>query len=155
MLRKIVRQTCQRCHSEFCFACGEPISGEKVKRPSAAQDDDPLFHCSNLQGVILGVGLSMLEQLFDEQRQEPQDTKDQGSRTNKRRKTTMTPSHDLDDQDSAYYSGVPGKKAKGGIGYAGDVKEDVSAQTSHTQRRLTSSVEFWANGSASCTTSQR
>ncbi|KAF8076356.1 hypothetical protein FPV67DRAFT_412956 [Lyophyllum atratum] len=126
-LRKIVRHTCKSCSSEFCLACGESVSADKVKRPTAATDDDPLFHCSNLQGVILGVGLSMLEQLFIEQIQEPQESKEHSSRTPKRRKTASTP--DVDDDDGVYYAGVQaGGKKKGGIGYAGDQKEDNTGQ---------------------------
>jgi hypothetical protein len=89
-LQKIVRRTCQRCHLGFCFACGEPVTGEKVQRPAAATDDDPLFHCSNLQGVILGIGLSMLEQMFSEQSQEPSDVPDHKVRNSKRRKMDVT-----------------------------------------------------------------
>jgi hypothetical protein len=127
-LRNIVHQTCQRCHSGFCFACGEPILAAKVKRPTAATDDNPLFHCSNLQGVILGIGLSMLENLFSEQTQEQTqdllESKDK-ARSSKRRKTDPTP--DLDDDDTVYYAGVQGGKKRGGTGYAGDQKEDVSS----------------------------
>lgn len=94
-----------------------------MKRPTAATDDDPLFHCSNLQGVILGIGLSMLEQLFSEQNQEPTETREYKARTFKRRKTDI---HDHDDDDGVYYANVHNSKKKGGIGYAGDQKEDVS-----------------------------
>ncbi|RDB22602.1 Baculoviral IAP repeat-containing protein 6 [Hypsizygus marmoreus] len=125
-LRKIARQTCKGCHAEFCLTCGESVSAEKVKRPTAATDDDPLFHCSNLQGVILGVGLSMLEQLFVEQSQEPAENKEHKARTFKRRKMDSAP--DLDDPDAVYYLNISGNKKKGGIGYAGDQKEDNTGQ---------------------------
>jgi hypothetical protein len=39
------------------------------------------------------------------------------------------PTQDNDDDDDVYYANVQGKKAKGGVGYAGDQREDVS--TSH------------------------
>ena len=130
-LRKIVRQTCQRCLMTSCFACGETISGDKARRPTAATEDDPLFHCSNLQGVILGVGLSMLEHMFSEQSQECISDQEHKARNSKRRKmdvpTSHTPNQDGDDDDEVYYANVQGKKAKGGIGYAGDQREDVSA----------------------------
>ncbi|KAJ7591087.1 hypothetical protein C8J56DRAFT_934652 [Mycena floridula] len=124
-LAKLVSKTCPECHSNFCFACGESVSADRVKRPSAAEDD-PLFHCPNLQGVILGVGLSMIEQLFAEQSQEASEEKE-STRTTKRRKTTSPNSRDFDDEDDVYYAGAagPGKK-KGGIGYAGNQKEDDS-----------------------------
>ncbi|KAG6821257.1 hypothetical protein H0H93_002367 [Arthromyces matolae] len=125
-LRKIIGQTCKTCNTEFCLACGEKSSADKIKRPSAGEHD-ALFHCSNLQGVILGVGLSMLEQLFIENSQDRRENKDQTSRTTKRRKTDQM--LDNDDVDGAYYGSLPGSKKKvGGIGYAGDAKEDNTGQ---------------------------
>ncbi|KNZ79827.1 Baculoviral IAP repeat-containing protein 6, partial [Termitomyces sp. J132] len=129
-LRKMVGQTCKACNSEFCLACGESSATDKAKRPETGEHD-ALFHCSNLQGVILGVGLSMLELLFIEQTQEPRESKEQNSRTTKRRKTDQTTSSsDPDDEDVAYYGILPGTKKKqiGGVGYAGDVKEDNTGQ---------------------------
>lgn len=122
-VESIVRRKCQRCHSEYCTACGEPISTERTHRPGAAIDDNKLFHCSNLQGVILGVGLGILEQQFIEDA--GSDT-DNSGRTNKRRKTSPTAA-----EGTVLPSPMPmpmarGNKAKGGTGYAGDQKEDVS-----------------------------
>ncbi|KAJ6613484.1 hypothetical protein B0H10DRAFT_2048706 [Mycena sp. CBHHK59/15] len=129
-LQNVVRKTCQRCHSEFCFACGEPRSA-KTHRPGVASNGDPLFHCADIQGVILGVGLSMLEQMFSEQSQDSTTAQDHKARNNKRRKTGKLLSKDPDDEDDdVYYAGVAssGKRPKGGIGYAGDQKEDNSGQ---------------------------
>ncbi|KAJ7129714.1 hypothetical protein C8R44DRAFT_777474 [Mycena epipterygia] len=130
-LQSVVQKTCQRCHSEFCFACGEPIT-EKVQRPGAAAPGDPLFHCADIQGVILGVGLSMLEQMFSEQSQDSSAAQDHKARNNKRRKTGKLQSKDADDDDDdeGYFQGTSpsGKRAKGGVGYAGDQKEDNSGQ---------------------------
>ncbi|KAF8195914.1 hypothetical protein K438DRAFT_1826732 [Mycena galopus ATCC 62051] len=128
-LQSVVSKTCQRCHSEFCLACGEPIT-EKVQRPGAAAPGDPLFHCADIQGVILGVGLSMLEQLFAEQSQESKAVQDPNkARNTKRRKTGKLFSKDADDdEDDEYLSSPGGKRAKGGIGYAGDQKEDTTGQ---------------------------
>ncbi|KAG6873312.1 hypothetical protein C0995_000465 [Termitomyces sp. Mi166 len=127
-LRKIVGQTCKACNSEFCLACSEPSATDKAKREAGKHD--ALFHCSNLQGVILGVGLSMLEQLFIEQIQEPRESKEQNSRTTKRRKTDQATASDPDDEDATYYGTLRGTKKKqiGGVGYAGDVKEDNTGQ---------------------------
>ncbi|KAG6854764.1 hypothetical protein C0991_001191 [Blastosporella zonata] len=127
-LQKVIRQTCRSCKSEFCLACSETAAADKTKRPDAGEDH-PLFHCPNIQGVILGVGLSMLEQLFIEQSQEPRERKDPNSRTTKRRKTDAPVEIDEDD-DEAYYGGLPGTKKKqvGGVGYAGNLKEDDSGQ---------------------------
>ncbi|KAF9462625.1 hypothetical protein BDZ94DRAFT_1298429 [Collybia nuda] len=125
-LRKVVRQTCQGCRSEFCLACGESISVDKIKRPTAATDDNPLFHCSTLQGVILGVGLSMLEQLFSEQNQDVLESREYKARSTKRRKMDVGP--DYDDEDGGPFSNIHGQIKKGGTGYAGDQKEDNSGQ---------------------------
>lgn len=131
-LRRVVKRTCPACKVDFCFACGEPINTANNRDPSSS-DDDKLFHCSNLQGVILGIGLAMLEHTFSEQRQQTSEESSQKSKTNKRRKTDLhssssTPKGD-DDEDDSYYMSLPvGKKSKGGVGYAGDVKEDTSGQ---------------------------
>ena len=88
----------------------------KIKLP-----EDPLFHCSNLQGVILGIGLAMLEQLFAEQ-------VDDAAVPGSKRKSTNTKSTEGDEDDHPYYMGViKGKKSKNGIGYAGAYREDVSS----------------------------
>lgn len=131
-LRKTVQQKCTSCSAEFCLACGEPISRDKVHRPSAATDDNPLFHCSNLQGVILGVGLSMLEDAYTETNVAAAGASESNSSKStpakKKRKLEGTPE---EDEEEYYGSGPKGKKAKGGIGYAGAVKEDVSANSAH------------------------
>lgn len=67
--------------------------------------------------MILGVGLFMLEHMFVEQVQSDGETK---PRSTKRRKTT--PNSLLKDNDDDEY---PPNSNKGGIGYAGDLKEDV------------------------------
>ncbi|KAL0579537.1 hypothetical protein V5O48_002466 [Marasmius crinis-equi] len=132
-LRKIVPQTCKRCHTEFCLACGESIAPEKSSRPDA-QPQDILFHCSNLQGVVLGVGLYMIEQMFSEQNGESAENNKDKSRTTKRRKTDTVA--DPDDEDDVYYGAVKGKKQKGGIGYAGNQKEDNSGQAEAQAQQL-------------------
>ncbi|KDQ64475.1 hypothetical protein JAAARDRAFT_28107 [Jaapia argillacea MUCL 33604] len=140
-LSKIVLQTCQRCSKDFCLACGESINAETSKRPSVL-DDDPLFHCSNLQGVILGIGLSMIEELYSEQTRHTPVEQDYSVRNAKRRKVDSQPTvgaiPDGDDDDDVYYaSAVKGKKNKSGIGYAGDMREDNTGQVEAiAQQRL-------------------
>lgn len=111
-LRKIVSQTCTRCRTEFCFACGEKFS-------PGANGSNLLWHCGNLQGVILGVGLYMVERLFEQQK-ENSETKDTTEREAKRRRT-----RDADANDGSSFRLGGSKKSKGGIGYAGELKEDV------------------------------
>jgi hypothetical protein len=115
----------------FCFACGEPINDPKDPESTKDKDRD-LFHCSNLQGIILGVGLAMLEQLYHDQLQNPLSLENK-VRTVKRRKTDAIINSpvilDPDDDDDSYLSPPSqGKKSKLGVGYAGDQKEDVSGK---------------------------
>ena len=99
-----------------------------------ADEQECLFHCANLQGAILGVGLAMLEQSFlDESVVTPDE-----SNKSKRRKASgnSTPlATDAEDDDETYFAltlghihaGPAGKKAKTGVGYAGTQKEDVGS----------------------------
>ncbi|ESK95974.1 ubiquitin conjugating enzyme family protein [Moniliophthora roreri MCA 2997] len=138
-LRKIAPRTCERCHTEFCFACGESASADKTSRASMAQNYDPLFHCSNLQGVILGIGLYMIEHMFTDQSGEGSESsgiKEPKARNSKRRKTDSPAPVDVDEDDDVYYGAVKGKKQKGGIGYAGDQKEDQSGQAEAQAQQL-------------------
>lgn len=87
-----------------------------------------MFHCPNLQGILLGVGLFMLENKYTEQYSPValDDVSQPKNRNPKRRKTdtgNSSPASEVDDYD--YISGPVGKKAKGGTGYAGSQKEDV------------------------------
>lgn len=121
-LRKIVERKCRRCSKEFCLACGEAIAPEKPAH------HNPLLHCANLQGVMLGIGLAMVEGvLFDEG--------EDGQSGSKRRKSPAADdnsNHDL--AHTAMNAMKKLKKLKGapvsshGIGYAGDAREDTSGQ---------------------------
>jgi hypothetical protein len=146
-VRAIVRKKCPRCHSEFCTACDEPISSERTHRPGAASDDNVLFHCSNLQGVILGIGLGILEQQFVE---DTGSDGDSSGRTTKRRKTSPN--------EEGFLHQGRGTRAKGGTGYAGDQKEDVGHLLVVLDRItvfLTSScLDVGTAGSIGCTESQ-
>lgn len=71
----------------------------------------------------------MLEHLFAEQTGEDEAGQDEKDRKTKKRKaepaTAPSALQDPEDDDDVYYGGK-GKKAKGGIGYAGNQREDVS-----------------------------
>lgn len=132
-LQKIVPRSCRICKKTFCFACGEPLTVDPTKRSCDPAQDETLFHCSNLQGVILGVGLAMLEKVYIEQTQDVSNTSENKAKSAKRRKVDPVPipimQHDPDDDDDEdnYYPPVAqGKKAKLGVGYAGETREDVS-----------------------------
>ncbi|KAI9448119.1 hypothetical protein H4582DRAFT_1802380 [Lactarius indigo] len=131
-LRGVVRQKCEKCLKKFCLACGEPINGSRTPETAKGSIDHDIFHCSNLQGVILGVGLAVLEQLYHDQLQNPLGPENK-IRTSKRRKTDTTINSsmilDPDDDDDSYLTPpAQGKKSKVGIGYAGDQKEDTTGQ---------------------------
>lgn len=122
-LKVLVRKLCPKCNKRFCLACGEPIAEGQSK------DEDILFHCPNLQGVLLGVGLFTLENKYAEQYSPIalDDTLQSKSRNTKRRKTgtgNSSPASEVEEYDYGMSSPL-GKKAKGGTGYAGSQKEDV------------------------------
>lgn len=84
---------------------------------------------------MLGVGLAMLEKAFLAESQETPNEKGAQARSGKRRKVEVAPTpmmpldpfdDDDDDDDNIYPPVVQGKKAKLGVGYAGDIREDVS-----------------------------
>ncbi|EPQ59915.1 hypothetical protein GLOTRDRAFT_32925, partial [Gloeophyllum trabeum ATCC 11539] len=132
-LRKNVTHTCKKCRTQYCLACGEPISTAPA-RDTTTTSDDPLFHCSNLQGVILGVGLFLVEQMYSGQIQEGKSDQTTTVGNSKKRKSETQlpppPSSSVDDDDEDYPSTktMSSKKAKSGTGYAGDVREDMTGQ---------------------------
>jgi hypothetical protein len=100
----ILEKKCPKCSKKSCFACGELYSDKHAGA-------DVLHHCAELQGVIVGVGLYMVERMMAEQNGETSREDDSsGSVPNKRRKTEA-PAR---------------KKAPGGTGYDGAPQEDVS-----------------------------
>lgn len=79
----------------------------------------------------------MLENLWIEQSQDTPRATGSVEKNTKKRKVQET-TDDVDDDEDMYYSATAGKgkKPKGGIGYAGAVKEDVSAMRSHSSSYL-------------------
>ncbi|KAF8326693.1 uncharacterized protein EI90DRAFT_3146524 [Cantharellus anzutake] len=124
-LRASVSHRCPTCSVLFCLACGDRIDSEKASAP----DYDPLFHCPNLQGVILGIGLFKLEHLHIEQSQGPNSDPAQSNANKKKRKVTAV-NDQVESNDEVLRPTVfpKGKKAKGGTGYAGNPQEDTSGQ---------------------------
>jgi hypothetical protein len=122
-LKGLVCKLCTTCNRFFCLACGEPIAAAQSK------GEDILFHCPNLQGILLGVGLFTLESKYTEQYSPAahDDVSQPKNRNPKRRKMVTgnsSPASEVDDYDYGI-AGPVGKKAKGGTGYAGSQKEDV------------------------------
>ena len=137
-LESIVPMTCSQCSKAFCFACGESSTANHSKVQASLDVDISLFHCANLQGAILGIGLAMLEKSFLDDALEVNAPKSSDRTSRKRRKMEapspvhpLFPAADLhddedDDEDGFYQSVVvQGKKPKLGTGYAGDAREDV------------------------------
>ncbi|KAK8849763.1 hypothetical protein IAR55_005099 [Kwoniella newhampshirensis] len=143
-----LRSTCPNCQIRICLACGErtgkwpsergsapgrgtPHSLEENSRQDHWPQDDVLLHCPNIQGVILGVGLRMIELAFAGEGEKGQNT------------AVALESHagsdDRDDDTEDYYDQHPDihndavgsfmshRKGKG-VGYAGTVSEDRSGQ---------------------------
>ena len=106
----------------FCLACGDRIDLEKASAPGY----DSLFHCPNLQGIILGIGLSRLERLYIEQSQGSSSEPAEINSNKKKRKVTAVNDQVESNDEVLHPSVLPkGKKAKGGTGYAGTPQEDV------------------------------
>lgn len=107
---------------DFCIACGERITANRGDTDSS----DLLFHCPDLQGVIIGVGLIMLELMFLEK------FKDDSETVQKSERHESTPSVNTSTNDQKIVSIGKGKRAKNGTGYAGSRHEDVSLHLSYS-----------------------
>ncbi|KAB5592375.1 Ubiquitin conjugating enzyme family protein [Ceratobasidium theobromae] len=145
-LREIVQFNCPKCGQTYCLACGESVSvtpGHQRSFPGAPGAAKPLFHCANLQGVILGIGLHMIEQLFQEQHRTSEDTIG-GSK--KRKVSPQVGGPVAYDDDDEYLSSemIRGKKAKAGTGYAGMGKEDNTGQIEAMQSQKTRDTKMAA-----------
>ncbi|OCH94539.1 ubiquitin conjugating enzyme family protein [Obba rivulosa] len=137
-VQELVLRNCTRCLKAFCFACGEPANIDQNRDTSNPEQDLALFHCPNLQGVILGVGLAMLEKVFIDEttRDVPLDKAKKPRTSSKRRKVELSvllgggsKHYDDDDDSDGHHSLIASKKkAKLGVGYAGDVREDNTGQ---------------------------
>ena len=101
------------------------------KQGTAQTNPECLFHCPNLQGVILGIGLATLEEVFAEEGEHVTPSAGDKSKSGKRRKADIIPmphpiDQDDDDDDDHYPPAFQAKKMKLCVGYAGDVREGVS-----------------------------
>jgi hypothetical protein len=93
--------------------------------------DHALFHCANLQGVIIGMGLAIVQTHYDFQTGPSNSTPSLPASPDepekKKRKLGSVLKGIVPSMPSALHEEdeYGGKKAKGGIGYAGTTKEDV------------------------------
>ncbi|KAK0552846.1 hypothetical protein OC845_001514 [Tilletia horrida] len=141
--RAVVQRTCQRCSTGICLACGESVSNGQTgsddanstrpkhkKSSETAQAgidprQDPLFHCAELQSLLVGVGLGHIQRLHLDERnsglsQAVCTALDDGQTKRKRK---SPPSGDDLDFDYDDFSDSVSKRAKSknttGTGYAG------------------------------------
>ncbi|KIY34108.1 ubiquitin-conjugating enzyme family protein [Cryptococcus gattii E566] len=131
-LNRIIRPHCPQCHQITCLACGERVDRPSALHSQHTKDKAPmiyvpdipspttqeaLLHCPNLQGVILGVGLHMIEKTFSQSRDPTSSTENSGKTPpSKKRKTNGNPPL------------AAGKGAVKGTGYAGNMQEDRTGQ---------------------------
>lgn len=88
------------------------VSAPDIPSPTT---QEALLHCPNLQGVILGVGLHMIERTFSQSGYPTSSIENSGKTPPpKKRKTNGSPPL------------ATGKGAVKGTGYAGNMQEDVS-----------------------------
>ncbi|WVF68400.1 hypothetical protein IAT40_003165 [Kwoniella sp. CBS 6097] len=160
-LKGIIRPVCPKCERHTCLACGErvdrpsPLSSlhspaslsmsDGRKRQNKLPAAEELLHCPNIQGVLLGVGLHMIEQAFSNGSRpsgQTGSTSAEGSSPKKPKtgllsgiKGKLNLSADIDededyDSDLADWESGFGrrKSAAKGTGYAGGAKEDRSGQ---------------------------
>ena len=106
-LREIVRHECKTCSKEHCLAGGESYNTSKGRAKDDLDDLD-LFHCSNLQGVILEVGMFMLENLYLDQTSNTS-SEDGG---NKRKSSEPVHSSSTPDDDDDSHGLIPVQKKK-------------------------------------------
>ncbi|WWC92891.1 uncharacterized protein L201_007853 [Kwoniella dendrophila CBS 6074] len=163
-LRAKIRLTCPQCNQITCLACGEKVN----RSDGTASNNNPaingngkqtttkmesLLHCPNLQGVLLGIGLQMIETAFSSRSDSSKlasSTSNSGSlqtQPSKKQKTGLlntssnktlsllgsgdiaNGSTDPDSEDEPDWSGSgEGTKAVKGTGYAGSGKEDRTGQ---------------------------
>ncbi|KIO34017.1 hypothetical protein M407DRAFT_17275 [Tulasnella calospora MUT 4182] len=134
-LRAHVVRKCAKCKQEVCLACGEIVSDADKNRASHQPKYDPLFHCADLQGLLLGMGLYMIDNVYASEMLGTggADGTDSGRAAKKRRvDTSADDGHSSGNLLSNMFGGnttVSAGKKKSGIGYDGAVKEDMSGQT--------------------------
>ncbi|KAG8983238.1 hypothetical protein FRB90_006206, partial [Tulasnella sp. 427] len=138
---KVVRK-CPKCSQELCIACGEMVSDADKNRASHQPRYDPLFHCSDLQGLLLGMGLYMIDSAYASEMLGlgGGDGTESGRAAKKRRVDTSpdesaTPpssgniiSNIFGSATGAASAAAAAAKKKSGIGYDGAIKEDMTGQ---------------------------
>ncbi|WVQ77522.1 hypothetical protein IAR50_007208 [Cryptococcus sp. DSM 104548] len=142
-LASIIRPRCPKCSQITCLACGERVDRPSALRAHANPHEsaqgkasggptlgmvafspaESLFHCANLQGAVLGIGLHMIDQNFttgkDQARKAAVGGGGKVTPPAKKRKTGSAEAEEDDDDAPA---------ALKGTGYAGSLTEDRTGQ---------------------------
>ncbi|ORY34658.1 hypothetical protein BCR39DRAFT_513852 [Naematelia encephala] len=154
-ISSIVRPICPRCQGMSCLACGEktdddaPSVSAGGKGKGRSLEDDRLLHCLNMQGLLIGVGLHMIQEAFATgksqsihipgSRKPPAKKRKTGVISKKKKVSSVlgsmglaVPAHvvtpepdELDEDDHNPHGGAHSSQAKG-VGYAGSTHEDHS-----------------------------
>ncbi|BEJ13516.1 hypothetical protein CspHIS471_0306900 [Cutaneotrichosporon sp. HIS471] len=128
-LSSIIEQSCPRCAQVTCLACGEPAHGKNKAKVSSTGEIESLFHCSNIQGVTLGVALHMIEEAFGTTLDLSQ--VEISSPAPKKRKIKSLAKMIIGagpDSDSSSGDDPVRHVMKKGTGYSGSIYEDTSGQ---------------------------
>lgn len=124
-LVKTVVQRCASCNADICMACGEETcESVQSKTPIIKRKEDEedasfpmrLFHCPELQAIILGVGLIHLEQLSEEQRKMMQVVCKAEKSGSPSKKPKFSPQNSF---DGGKASVAPKKRPACGVGFGG------------------------------------
>lgn len=120
-----VQPTCSKCQVQYCIACQAPViesqagSFNSVKQGKHSKTEANLWHCGELQAVLLGVGLAHVQQLTEEPAKR---AADQVPIANKKTKV-------MDEYGGNY-------RVDNGTGYAGAPAEDRRWHIEQKQKQL-------------------
>ncbi|KAH9819746.1 hypothetical protein DFH28DRAFT_886164 [Melampsora americana] len=140
-LEQVVQAKCPDCGRVICLACSDEVAvPSSSKEPAlAGHPSDALLHCPDLQAVILGVGLSLVEKMYYGTLQ-PESLPSPEIRPSKKTKLYTPPinPNDLSESDSfemPHYGHARGARSgPKGVGYDGAPGgDDQSGQEAASQ----------------------
>ncbi|TYJ53196.1 hypothetical protein B9479_006174 [Cryptococcus floricola] len=149
-LANIIRPKCAKCAQITCLACGERVDrpsalrshshsldsvkgkGRSSATPSTTAESfapaESLFHCANLQGAVLGIGLHMIDQNFKTGKDQTRKAALAGGKVTPPTKKRKSAGEEDDAADTTFQLFGKGKSAVKGTGYAGELAEDRTGQ---------------------------
>nr|XP_018260191.1 uncharacterized protein I303_07108 [Kwoniella dejecticola CBS 10117]OBR82349.1 hypothetical protein I303_07108 [Kwoniella dejecticola CBS 10117] len=139
-LKGKTRATCPLCRQITCLACGDKINADggltpqnNGKAPNLPVEKI-LLHCPNVQGVLLGVGLHMIEQAFSSGGESRSQVKNMSGKSSvrappeKKQKTSADRLSLTISKTSREESDDVVSTSSKGIGYDGSSSDDRSGQ---------------------------